>query len=136
MPPSPGRSAAISGEANKGLSRSSTIKSILPYLWPDGRMELKVRIILAMVALVLAKVATLAFPLFYGAAVDALGGKGKEIQGVGVAISFILAYGVARILMQAFAQLRDAVAAKAVYNAVRSVAGKTFRHIQIGRAHV
>jgi len=129
MPPSPGRSAAISGEANKGSSRSSTIKSILPYLWPDGRTDLKVRIMLAMVALVLAKVATLAFPLFYGAAVDALDGKGKEIQSVGVAVSFILAYGVARILMQAFAQLRDAVAAKAVYNAVRSVAGKTFRHI-------
>jgi ATP-binding cassette subfamily B protein len=129
MPPSPGRSAAISGEANKGSSRSSTIQSILPYLWPDGRTDLKVRIMLAMVALVLAKVATLAFPLFYGAAVDALDGKGKEIQSVGVAVSFILAYGVARILMQAFAQLRDAVAAKAVYNAVRSVAGKTFRHI-------
>ena len=32
-------------------------------------------------------------------------------------------------MMQAFAQLRDAIAAKAVYNAVRSVAGKTFRHI-------
>jgi ATP-binding cassette subfamily B protein len=129
MPPSPGRSAAISGEANKGSSRSSTIKGLLPYLWPEGRTDLKVRLVIAMVALVLAKVATLAFPLFYGAAVDALGGKGKSIQGVGVAVSFILAYGVARILMQAFAQLRDAVAAKAVYNAVRAVAGKTFRHI-------
>jgi len=32
-------------------------------------------------------------------------------------------------LMQGFAQLRDAIAAKAVYNAVRTVAGRTFRHI-------
>ena len=129
MPPSPGRSTVHSGEASKGTSRLATIRGIVPYLWPDGRTDLKVRIVLAMVALVLAKVATLAFPLFYGAAVDALGGKGHQFQGVGVAISFILAYGVARILMQAFAQLRDAVAAKAVYNAVRTVAGKTFRHI-------
>jgi ATP-binding cassette subfamily B protein len=82
-----------------------------------------------MVALVLAKVATLAFPLFYGAAVDALGGNGQAVQSVAVAISFILAFGVARILMQGFAQLRDAIASKAVYNAVRAVAGKTFRHI-------
>ena len=101
----------------------------MPYLWPDGRLDLKVRIVIAMVALVLAKVATLAFPLFYGAAVDALGGNGQAVQSVAVAISFILAFGVARILMQGFAQLRDAIAAKAVYNAVRAVAGKTFRHI-------
>jgi ATP-binding cassette subfamily B protein len=112
-----------------GRSRLATLKSVVPYLWPDGRLDLKVRIVIAMVALVLAKVATLAFPLFYGAAVDALGGNGQAVQSVAVAISFILAFGVARVLMQGFAQLRDAIAAKAVYNAVRAVAGKTFRHI-------
>jgi ATP-binding cassette subfamily B protein len=40
-----------------------------------------------------------------------------------------VAYGVARIVMQGLAQLRDAIAAKAVYEAVRSVAAKTFRHV-------
>jgi ATP-binding cassette subfamily B protein len=129
MPPSPGRSTVAAGDAHKGLSRLATIQSIVPYLWPEGRFDLKARIVIAMIALVLAKVATLAFPLFYGAAVDALGGNGQAVQAVGVAISFILAFGVARILMQGFAQLRDAVASRAVYNAVRAVAGKTFRHI-------
>jgi len=129
MPPSPGRSTVAAGDAHKGRSRLATIQSIVPYLWPEGRLDLKARIIIAMVALVLAKVATLAFPLFYGAAVDALGGNGQAVQAVGVAISFILAFGVARILMQGFAQLRDAVASRAVYNAVRAVAGRTFRHI-------
>jgi ABC-type transport system involved in Fe-S cluster assembly fused permease/ATPase subunit len=129
MPPSPGRSTVAAGDAHNGRSRLATIQSIVPYLWPEGRLDLKARIIIAMVALVLAKVATLAFPLFYGAAVDALGGNGQAVQAVGVAISFILAFGVARILMQGFAQLRDAVASRAVYNAVRAVAGRTFRHI-------
>jgi ATP-binding cassette subfamily B protein len=129
MPPSPGKSTVSAGDSQQGRSRIATLKSIVPYLWPDGRLDLKVRIVIAMVALVLAKVATLAFPLFYGAAVDALGGNGQAVQSVAVAISFILAFGVARILMQGFAQLRDAIAAKAVYNAVRAVAGKTFRHI-------
>jgi ATP-binding cassette subfamily B protein len=129
MPPSPGKSTISAGDSQKGRSRIATLKSVVPYLWPAGRPDLKARIVIAMVALVLAKVATLAFPLFYGAAVDALGGNGQAVQSVAVAISFILAFGVARILMQGFAQLRDAVAAKAVYNAVRSVAGKTFRHI-------
>jgi ATP-binding cassette, subfamily B, heavy metal transporter len=129
MPPSPGKSTVSAGDAQMGRSRLATLKSVVPYLWPDGRLDLKVRIVIAMVALVLAKVATLAFPLFYGAAVDALGGNGQAVQSVAVAISFILAFGVARVLMQGFAQLRDAIAAKAVYNAVRAVAGKTFRHI-------
>ena len=129
MPPSPGKSTVSAGNSQQGRSRIATLKSIVPYLWPDGRLDLKVRIVIAMVALVLAKIATLAFPLFYGAAVDALGGNGQAVQSVAVAISFILAFGVARILMQGFAQLRDAIAAKAVYNAVRAVAGKTFRHI-------
>jgi ATP-binding cassette, subfamily B, heavy metal transporter len=129
MPPSPGKTTVSAGDSQQGRSRIATLKSVVPYLWPDGRLDLKVRIVIAMVALVLAKVATLAFPLFYGAAVDALGGNGQAVQSVAVAISFILAFGVARILMQGFAQLRDAIAAKAVYNAVRAVAGKTFRHI-------
>ncbi len=129
MAPSPGRATVSAGDAQKGMSRFGPIKAIVPYLWPDGRTDLKARIVIAMVALVLAKVATLSFPLFYGAAVDALGGSGAAVQAVGVAIAFIVAYGVARILMQGFAQLRDAIAAKAVYNAVRTVAGRTFRHI-------
>jgi ATP-binding cassette, subfamily B, heavy metal transporter len=101
----------------------------MPYLWPEGRPDLKARIMLAMVALVLAKVATLAFPLLYGKAIDALSPKSPAVQAVGIAIGFIIAYGVARIVMQGLAQLRDAIAAKAVYNAVRAVAAKTFRHV-------
>jgi ATP-binding cassette subfamily B protein len=107
----------------------STLRSLLPYLWPDGRADLKTRIVLAMAALVMAKIFTIAFPLLYGAAVDALDPSNHVAQTVGVAIALILAYGVARILMQGFAQLRDAIAAKAVYNAVQAVAGRTFRHI-------
>ena len=129
MPPSPGRSTAAAGDANRGTSRWETVSSLFPYLWPEGRTDLKARIILAMVALVLAKIATLAFPLFYGKAIDALDKSSPAVQALGIAIAFIVAYGVARILMQAFAQLRDAIAAKAVYNAVRAVAGRTFRHI-------
>ncbi len=129
MPPSPGRSTARAGDANRGATQWDTVNTLLPYLWPPGRFDLKARIVLALVALVLAKVATLAFPLFYGAAIDALSSQNAAIQGLAVALSFIVAYGVARILMQGFAQLRDAIAAKAVYNAVRSVAARTFRHI-------
>jgi ATP-binding cassette subfamily B protein len=129
MPPSPGRSTAVAGDAHKGASRFSPVRTLLPYLWPEGRADLKTRIMLAMVALVLAKIATLAFPLFYGRVIDALSPANAAVQAISIAIGFIVAYGVARILMQGFAQLRDAIAAKAVYHAVRAVAGKTFRHV-------
>jgi ABC-type transport system involved in Fe-S cluster assembly fused permease/ATPase subunit len=107
----------------------STIRSLLPYLWPEGRPDLKFRIILAMAALVAAKVFTIAIPLLNGAAIDALDPKKHIAQTVGVAVSLILIYGLSRIMSQGFAQLRDAIAAKAVYTAVQAVAGKTFRHI-------
>ena len=113
--------------ANK--SYLSTVRALLPYLWPKGRPDLKRRIVLAMGALVVAKVFTIAFPLLYGAAIDALDPKNHLAQTVGVAVALILAYGGSRVLMQGFAQLRDAIAAKAVYNAVQTVAGQTFRHI-------
>ncbi|HEY4123977.1 MAG TPA: hypothetical protein VGM36_05150, partial [Rhizomicrobium sp.] len=39
---------------------------LLPYLWPKGRPDLKLRVFLASICLMLAIVATTAFPLFMG----------------------------------------------------------------------
>jgi ATP-binding cassette, subfamily B, heavy metal transporter len=129
MPPSPGRSTVANVEKQKGVPFWETLRSLSPYLWPDGRWDLKQRILWAMLALVAAKLATLAFPLLYGRAVDALNPQSQVEQALTVAIMLIIGYSVARVLMQAFNQLRDAIAAKVVYHTVRSVAGQTFRHI-------
>src|ERR1700687_738449 len=129
MPPSPAPSSTDSKDVRARSAYWRTVRSLLPYLWPDGRRDLKGRIILAMVALVAAKVFSIAIPLLNGAAIDALDPKKQIVQTVAVAVSLILIYGLSRILSQAFTQLRDAIAAKAVYNAVQAVAGKTFRHI-------
>ena len=129
MPPSAGRSTVANAEKQAGVPFWETLRSLSPYLWPAGRWDLKQRIIWAMMALVAAKVFTLAFPLLYGKVVDVLNPKGGVEQALTVAIAFIVAYSMARILMQAFNQLRDAIAAKVVYHTVRSVAGRTFRHI-------
>src|SRR6185437_10679797 len=48
---------------------------------------------------------------------------------LGAAMSWILAYTVSRILMQALAQLRDGVFAKVQYHAMREVAVSTFAHV-------
>ena len=44
-------------------------------------------------------------------------------------IALIASYGIARILMQAIAQLRDGVFAKVLYHALRLIAVETFHHV-------
>ncbi len=108
--------------------RLRALRALAPYVWPDGHPALKRRVVIAVGLLILAKLVTIAMPFFYAWTVDALQ-PGAAYQGLTVAIGLIIAYGVARVTMQAFAQLRDAVFAKVAYRAVREVAIKTFRHI-------
>lgn len=54
----------------------ATVRSLLPYLWPKGDTGARVRVVLAMGLLVLAKVATVYVPIVYGRIVDALAPKG------------------------------------------------------------
>ena len=105
-----------------------TLVSLLPYLWPRGEFELRARVVLAMVLLVLAKVALVFVPILYGKAVDALTGENVELAMV-LPVSIIIAYGGARILSLAFGELRDAVFAKVGQRAIRTVALKVFRHL-------
>ncbi len=107
-----------------------TLKSLLPYLWPQGRTDLKIRVVLAMVALFAAKIITVWTPYTFKYATDALtaGGNPAAIA-FSVPFFLILAYGVGRIMMVALAQFRDAIFAKVGQRAVRELAIKTFRHL-------
>jgi ABC-type transport system involved in Fe-S cluster assembly fused permease/ATPase subunit len=106
-----------------------TLKDITPLLWPEGRMDLKVRVVLAITALVLAKVVTVLTPFAYKYAVDALTLKNPVPALVVVPVFMVIAYGVGRVMMVAFAQLRDAIFAKVGQRAVRELAMRTFRHL-------
>lgn len=108
--------------------RWRTIRTLAPYMWPAGYPSLKRRVVLAVIFLILAKLVTISIPFMYAGAVDALR-PSPAYQGLAIALGLIVAYGVGRVMMQAFAQLRDAVFAKVAYRAVREVAIKTFRHI-------
>ncbi len=120
--------SAESAAAMKNADRWRTVRALGPYMWPAGQPALKRRVLIAIGFLILAKIITITVPFMYAGAVDALQ-PGPAYQGLAAAIGLILAYGVARIMMQAFAQLRDAVFAKVAFRAVREVAIKTFRHI-------
>ena len=49
-----------------------TFKLLLPYLWPKKRNDLKTRVSFAVVALVMAKIASVSTPLILGGAVNSL----------------------------------------------------------------
>jgi len=104
-----------------------TLRTLAPYLWPVGHTGLKVRVFIALALLAAAKITNVYIPFLYKAAVDAL----DLHSGVALAVPVmvILAYGGARVLVQAFGELRDAVFAKVGQHAIRTVALGTFQHL-------
>ncbi len=102
-----------------------TIRTLLPYLWPPDR-GLRLRVVAAMVLLAAAKVVNVGIPVLYKHAVDALSVKDAAIV---VPVGVLLAYGGARVMAQAFGELRDALFAKVGQRAIRRVALTVFRHL-------
>jgi ABC-type transport system involved in Fe-S cluster assembly fused permease/ATPase subunit len=105
-----------------------TLKTLLPYLWPKDATNLRVRVVIALLLLAAAKGANVSVPLFYKEAVDALNLESATGL-IAVPVMLLIAYGVARVLAQAFGELRDAVFARVAQRAIRDVALKTFQHL-------
>lgn len=105
-----------------------TLKTLLPYLWPKDATNLRIRVVIALLLLAAAKATNVSVPLFYKEAVDAL--SLNETTGlIAVPIFLLVAYGLARVMAQAFGELRDAVFARVAQRAIRDVALKTFNHL-------
>jgi ATP-binding cassette, subfamily B, heavy metal transporter len=110
-----------------------TIRRVSPYLWPEGDRNARVRVVLALAALVLAKFATVVTPFFFREAVDLLAPE-DETRRAGFflaagPIGLVVAYGVMRLAGVGFAQLRDGVFASVGQRALRRIALETFGHI-------
>ncbi|HSV28009.1 MAG TPA: ABC transporter ATP-binding protein/permease [Candidatus Omnitrophota bacterium] len=105
-----------------------TIRTLLPYLWPEGQPGLRLRVVLALVCLAAAKGVNVTVPLFYKQAVDALTAK-PGLAVAAVPVMMLLAYGVARVLNSTFSELRDVFFARVGQRAIRSVGLKVFRHL-------
>ncbi|HTV90479.1 MAG TPA: ABC transporter ATP-binding protein/permease [Stellaceae bacterium] len=106
--------------------RVRALRALAPYLWPRQAPALRLRVVIALLLLVIGKLVTIAVPLFYKRAVDALA---PHPGLVAVPVAAILAYGAARVLSQGFNQLRDGVFAKVEQRAVRQIALRVFRHL-------
>ncbi|MDP3282467.1 MAG: ABC transporter ATP-binding protein/permease [Nitrosomonas sp.] len=98
-----------------------TIAALLPYLW-----EFKVRVVLALSLLVLAKLANVSVPLVLKEIVDALDQPRAMLV---LPVFLLVSYGVLRLCSTLFGELRDAIFAKVTQRAIRRVANKVFIHL-------
>ena len=112
-----------------GDGHFAVLRSLLPYLWPAGQWEMRARVVLALALLGASKVATIFVPILFGQAVDLLSGVEEVSAVVYLPLGVIVAYGLARILALAFAQLRDGVFARVGQRVIRTVALQVFRHL-------
>ncbi len=118
--------APVADGAKTARGSLATILSLLPYLWPKGERALRVRLVLASIAMLLAKIATVYVPILYAHAVNVLSPKAGPLV---VPAALILAYALVRICAAGFGELRDAIFAAVQMRASRVVARQTFEHL-------
>ena len=126
--------ASISADSGKLLP---TMRALWPYLWPTTRPDLQARVLGCLVLIFIAKVITVGVPYTFKWATDALvmasGGRVDAAHMwpwlLGLPVFAVVLYGVSRVLMSLFVQLRDALFAKVAMHAVRDLALKTFDHM-------
>ena len=122
------RPLATNGESLKIPRRDlQTLKILLPYLWPKDALEMKLRVLLALVFLALAKAISAGAPILYKMAIDSISDSQAII--IIVPVGIIISYGLARTLSLAFAEFRDAIFAKVAQRAIRKAGLKTFKHL-------
>jgi ATP-binding cassette subfamily B protein len=110
-----------------------TVRGFWPYLWPEDRADLRMRIIWATLMLVLAKLVTIAVPYTFKWATDAL--APSVISGasdwwlISLPIVLTIVYGLTRAVMALLTQIRDALFAAVAMHSVRRLANETFEHM-------
>ncbi len=113
----------------------SSIRFLLPYLWPQNEFSVRSRVVLSLTLLIFAKLAAIGVPFLLKHAVDALSepvpGQGIDAKNfaIVVPIGLLIGYGVLRILALTFKELQAAVFATVAERAIRRAGVQTFRHI-------
>ena len=115
---------------NKQKTYLKTFKLLFPFLWPNKRSDLRKRVSLALVCLILAKVASVYTPLILGRSVDSLTELSSGVNLLMlIPIALIISYGVVRIASLTFEGMRDALFSKVSQHAIREVSLTIFKHL-------
>ncbi|MDH5600623.1 MAG: ABC transporter ATP-binding protein/permease [Gammaproteobacteria bacterium] len=98
------------------------LKRIFPYIW-----EYKGRVLIALLSLVLSKVAIVGIPLVFKEIIDILDQIDKSA--IAIPISLFLLYGFLRLSGSLFNEVRDAVFSRVRYHAMRRLSNKVLIHL-------
>jgi ABC-type transport system involved in Fe-S cluster assembly fused permease/ATPase subunit len=115
----------------------SVIIPLLPYIWPRDRRDLQLRVVVALLLLLATKVATLAVPLFFKLATDALAGAPDSSRTglhwltwlLATPVAIVFAYCLTRIVESTLVQVRDGLFGRVAMHAVRRLSVRTFAHL-------
>ncbi|WP_208279587.1 ABCB family ABC transporter ATP-binding protein/permease [Massilia oculi] len=103
----------------------ATLKTLFPYLW-----VYKWRVMAAMAALVGAKLANVGVPLVLKKIIDGLAIDPAHPHALLVLpLGLLVGYGLLRLSMTVFTELREFLFARVTQRAVRTIALKVFRHL-------
>jgi len=98
------------------------IRKMLPYVW-----EYKGRVVFALLALVLSKIAIVAIPLLLKEIVDTLDQDPSQL--LVFPLMLFLIYGALRLANSLFNELRDAIFARVRFHAMRRLSQKVLDHL-------
>ena len=103
----------------------TTLRRLLPYLW-----HYKWRVVAALAFMVAAKLANVGVPVLLKHLIDAMTPNPAQPQTLLVVpVALLMVYGVLRLSVSAFTELRELVFAKATQGAARQIALETFQHL-------
>jgi len=128
-----GRRLPSSATSSRQATALETVKGFWPYLWPEDRLDLRLRIVWATVLLIAAKLVTIAVPYTFKWATDALAPAALNAEPswwlIGLPVLLTVLYGLARAFMALLTQVRDALFAAVAMHSVRRLANETFEHM-------
>ncbi len=121
-------------EQRKPAGQMTVLRGLLPFVWPADRPDLRMRMVWAFALLVLVKLVTVTMPIIYKTATDWLiahvpSAATPSGTALTVGAMLIVAYGVARVTMALFTQVRDYLFMHVALNAVRQLNNRTFQHL-------
>jgi ABC-type transport system involved in Fe-S cluster assembly fused permease/ATPase subunit len=107
-----------------------TFKLLLPYLWPEKRRDLRTRVSFAVIALVLAKIASVSTPLVLGSAVNSLTELSSGINlFMLIPVALVVGYGITKVIAFTFVEIRDALFSKVSQHSIRQISLTMFQHL-------
>ncbi len=118
--------AVTGGTPDDSLSWS-TVRRFLPYLWPEHRPDIRKRVVVALLLVLVAKGVTLLMPFAYKAVIDRMT-PGLE-GGAALAIALVMAYAGARFAGVFFDNIRNTIFERVGQDATQRLASHVFRHL-------